>query len=43
MVTMAERTVRRRVREAVGELWDELPTADTQAPTVSISPCGQRK
>jgi pilus assembly protein CpaF len=31
MVTMAERTVRRRVRDAVGELWDDLPTADPQA------------
>ncbi|HEY8951215.1 MAG TPA: ATPase, T2SS/T4P/T4SS family [Candidatus Dormibacteraeota bacterium] len=31
MVSVAERVVRRRVREALGELWDEVPTADAVA------------
>jgi hypothetical protein len=31
MTTMAGRNVRRRVREAVGELWDELPADEPQA------------
>src|ERR1700694_6159495 len=31
MGSVAERGVRRRVREALGELWDEVPTADAVA------------
>jgi pilus assembly protein CpaF len=31
MVSVVERTVRRRVRDALGELWDEVPTADAAA------------
>src|SRR5437660_834409 len=31
MIGVAERTVRRRLRDALGELWDEQPTADATA------------
>jgi pilus assembly protein CpaF len=31
VVGVAERTVRRRLRDALGELWDEQPTADAAA------------